>query len=102
MRFTLQIKGRFWPSEMLVAVAVLELASLALGAAPIVQIPRIETPPSLSDFEDMKPSLRVAGQMVRVTGFIAREPAAGAGPTQSTAVYLRYNAPNLYAVFACF
>src|SRR5260370_19810953 len=102
MRFTLETKGRFWPSEMLVAVAVLELDSLALGAAPIVQIPRIETPPSLSDFEDMKPSLRVAGQMVRVTGFIAREPADGAVPTQSTDVYLAYDEHNLYAVFVCF
>jgi len=102
MRFTLQIKGRFWPSEMLVAVAVLELASLALGAAPTVQIPRIETPPSLSDFEDMGPGVRVAGQMVKVTGFIAREPADGAVPTQTTDVYLAYDEHNLYAVFVCF
>src|SRR5258708_16164846 len=102
MRSPPQMKGRFWPSGMLVAVAVLELASLALGAAPTVQIPRIETPPSLSDFEGMKPSVRVAGQMVRVTGFIAREPADGAVPTQSTDVYLAYDAHNLYAVFVCF
>src|SRR5216683_2890340 len=102
MRFTLQIKGRFWPRVWLVAFAALELAPLALGTSPTVQIPRIETPPSLSDFEDMQPSVRVAGQMVRVTGFIAREPADGAAPTQNTDVYLAYDAHNLYAVFVCF
>src|SRR5258706_9948899 len=102
MRLTLQIKGKFWLSALLVALAVLELASLALCAAPTIQIPRIEPPPSLSDFEDMQPSVRVAGQMVKVTGFIAREPADGAAPTQNTDVYLAYDERNLYAVFVCF
>jgi hypothetical protein len=45
-------------------------------------------PPSLADFEDMQPSAGVAGHMVKVTGFIAREPADGADPTQDTNVYL--------------
>src|SRR6267143_1335348 len=102
MRFTLQIKGKSWLSALLVAFAVLELATLALATAPTIQIPRIETPPSLSDFEDMQPSVRVAGQMVKVTGFIAREPADGAVPTQTTDVYLAYDEHNLYAVFVCF
>src|SRR5882757_9051923 len=102
MRFTLQIKGKFWLRALLAALAVLELASLALGTAPTIQIPRIETPPSLSDFEDMKPGVRVAGRMVKVTGFIAREPADGATPTQTTDVYLAYDEHNLYAVFVCF
>src|SRR5258708_37898008 len=102
MHFTLQIKGQFWLRALLAAFAVLELASLALGAAPTIQIPRIETVPSLSDFEDMQPGVRVAGQMVRVTGFVAREPADGAAPTQNTDVHLPYDEPNLYAVFVCF
>src|SRR5437879_11656695 len=102
MRVSLQIKGKFWLRTLLVGFAVLELASLALGAAPTIQIPRIETPPSLSDFEEMKPGVRLAGQMIRVTGFIAREPADGATPTQNTDVYLAYDEHNLYAVFVCF
>src|SRR5260370_29115 len=102
MHFTLQIKGQFWLRALLAAFAVLELASFALGTSPTIQIPRIETPPSLADFEDMKPGVRVAGQMVRVTGFIAREPADGAVPTQTTDVYLAYDQHNLYAVFVCF
>lgn len=39
--------------------------------------------------------------MSKVTGFIAREPADGAEPTQSTDVYLAYDERNLYAVFVC-
>jgi len=69
-------------------VVVLALASFAFGTPPTIQIPRINTPPSLADFEDMQPSAGVAGHMVKVTGFIAREPADGADPTQDTNVYL--------------
>src|SRR5258707_7503677 len=101
MGFILQLKGKFWPRALLAAFAVLELASLALCAAPTIQIPRIDVVPSLSDFEDMKPGVRVAGQMVKVTGFIARAPADGAAPTQNTDVYLAYDERNLYAVFVC-
>ena len=39
--------------------------------------------------------------MLKVTGFIAREPADGAEPTQDTDAYLAYDAHNLYAVFVC-
>src|SRR5260370_39317114 len=102
MRFTLQIKGKSWLRAWLAAFAVLELASLALGTASTIRTPRNEVPPSLSDFEDMKPSVRVGGQMVRVTGSVAREPADGAAPTQNTDVYLAYDEHNLYAVFVCF
>ena len=77
------------------------LGSFGVAAPPTVQIPRIDTPPLLSDFEDMQPSARVAGKMVKVTGFIAREPADGAQPTQNTDVYLAYDQHNFYAVFVC-
>jgi hypothetical protein len=39
--------------------------------------------------------------MLKVSGFIAREPADGAPPTQETDVYLAYDDHNLYAVFLC-
>jgi hypothetical protein len=78
------------------------LLSLPLFAAPpIIQIPRVETAPTLADFEGMHPVSRVAEHMLKVTGFIAREPADGAQPTQDTDVYLAYDAHNLYAVFVC-
>src|SRR5579864_5691916 len=54
----------------------LALSTASLFAAPpTISIPRIETPPTLGDFEDMKPSSRVADHMLKITGFIVREPA---------------------------
>ena len=80
---------------------VLFLTARLSAALPTIQIPRIDTPPSLSDFAEMQPSARVAGKMAKITGFIAREPADGAEPTQNTDVYLAYDQHNLYAVFVC-
>lgn len=68
---------------------------------PTIRIPRIDTPPTLADFEGMQPSARVGSQMLKVTGFIAREPYDGAKPTQDTDVYLAYDQKNLYAAFVC-
>ncbi len=83
-----------------VAVVVL-LTTSALADPPTFQIPRIPSPPTLADFEDMQPSARVATHMVKVTGFVAREPNDGAAPSQSTDVYLAYDDRNLYAAFVC-
>jgi Domain of unknown function (DUF5916) len=70
-------------------------------ATPSIQIPRISFVPTLGDFAGMEPGPRVADHMSRVTGFIAREPADGAAPTQPTDAYLAYDERNLYAVFVC-
>lgn len=88
------------PNPARVLLCLLVLAPCLL-AGPTLTIPHIDTPPTLSDFEDMAPSPQVAGKMVKVTGFIAREPADGAQPTQNTDVYLAYDQTNLYAVFVC-
>lgn len=77
-------------------------AALPLWADnPTIQIPRTDTAPTLADFAGMQPNARVASQMIKVTGFVAREPADGAEPTQNTEVYLAYDQKNLYAVFVC-
>ena len=81
--------------------ATLLLTQLLFAAPPVIHIPRIETAPTLADFEGMHPVSRLAESMLKVTGFIAREPADGAEPTQDTDVYLAYDAHNLYAVFVC-
>ena len=86
---------------VLVFWAALFVAHSALAAPPAIQIPRIDTPPKLADFEAMRPIPTVAERMLKVTGFIAREPADGAQPTQDTDVYLAYDDRNLYAVFIC-
>lgn len=84
-----------------VVLSLLFLAGAAFAAPPSIQIPRIENPPTLADFEDMRPGSKVSGQMLKVSGFVAREPADGAEPTQDTDVYLAYDDRNLYAVFIC-
>jgi Domain of unknown function (DUF5916) len=83
------------------AAAILAVSPSAFAAPPIIQIPRISTAPTLADFEGMRPVTVVAEHMLKVRGFIAREPADGAQPTQDTDVYLAYDAHNLYAVFIC-
>jgi hypothetical protein len=77
------------------------LTPFGYAASPNIQIPRIDTPPKLADFEAMRPSAHISERMLKVTGFIAREPADGAQPTQDTDVYLAYDDHNLYAVFMC-
>src|SRR5215469_14733543 len=93
--------GNLRLKTILASLAVLLAASSAFAAAPTIQIPRIETPPKLADFEAMRPIAPVAERMLKVTGFIAREPADGAQPTQDTDVYLAYDDHNLYVVFIC-
>jgi hypothetical protein len=80
-------------------VLMLALTPLFAADTPNIQIPRIDTAPTLADFEDMQASPRVAAQMLKVTGFIVREPSDGAQPTQDTDAYLAYDQHNLYAVF---
>ncbi|HVI77226.1 MAG TPA: DUF5916 domain-containing protein, partial [Candidatus Acidoferrum sp.] len=83
------------------ALVFLLLAPLLYAAPPNIQIPRLESPPTLSDFEGMRPTARIAERMLKVTGFVAREPADGAEPTQDTDVYLAYDNHNFYAAFVC-
>src|SRR5499427_1113356 len=93
--------GNLRLKTIIASLAALLAASSAFAAAPTIQIPRIERPPTLADFEAMHPIPAVSEHMVKVTGFIAREPADGAQPTQDTDVYLAYDDRNLYAVFIC-
>ncbi len=72
------------------------------GPAPRVEIPSIARPPRLEDFEGMRPGPEVAGQMLRVEGFVQRLPRDGAPVSERTEVYLGYDQQHLYAVFVCF
>ena len=65
-------------------------------------IPRLEHAPSLDDFLSMQPAGETASQMVRVTGFVQRNPHDGEAVTEPTEAYLGYDEKNLYAVFICF
>ncbi|MGH9577707.1 MAG: hypothetical protein ACRD3R_09745, partial [Terriglobales bacterium] len=57
---------------------VLLAAEMFANTAPHLEIPRIARPPRLEDFEGMQPAPEVAGQMVKVTGFLQRVPQDGA------------------------
>jgi len=98
LAFVISTKSRL---KLAAGAALLCLAMPLFAAPPAIQIPRIETAPRLAEFEGMHPAARVGDHMLKVSGFIAREPADGAQPTQDTDVYLAYDAHNLYAVFIC-
>ena len=76
------------------------VSNVLAAPAPTIHVPRIDSPPTLADFEEMHPNERVA-DMIKVSGFIAREPSDGAKPTQDTDVYLAFDQKNLYAAFVC-
>jgi hypothetical protein len=77
------------------------LAALAQNI-PSVSIPQISQEPQLDDFIGMEPATALARQMVKIEGFVQREPVDGAPATQRTEVYLGYDATSLYAVFLAF
>lgn len=67
-----------------------------------LHIPHLELRPTLADFVDMRPSAAVAGKMLKVDGFLQRDPKDGAPVSQKTEVYLGYTDKNLYVVCICF
>jgi len=101
MLLVLVIRNNFRSKLTRVAASLLLFVPVGYAAPPEIQIPRIEHPPQLADFEAMRPGGGVSENMLKVSGFIAREPADGAPPTQNTDVYLAYDDHNLYAVFIC-
>lgn len=101
MLFPIVIPRKLHKKPLWLLTAILLFTAGLYAAPPVIQIPRIEAPPTLADFEDMQPNARVSERMLKVSGFVAREPADGAEPTQNTDVYLAYDSHNLYAVFLC-
>ncbi|MCH7985510.1 MAG: carbohydrate binding family 9 domain-containing protein [Acidobacteria bacterium] len=72
------------------------------GPRPELVIPRVDRPPVLEDFLEMKPNREVDGRLAKVTNFIQREPSDGAPASQRTEVYLGYDNKNLYIIFVAF
>lgn len=71
-------------------------------AVSTLVIPRLERAPALEEFLSMQPAGDIAPRMVKVTGFLQRNPHDGQPASQRTEAYLGYDAKNLYAVFVCF
>src|SRR3974390_3949013 len=95
---------------VLIAAHVLAFAGRAKDSAAVVaptkfatlHIPKLELRPTLGDFLDMQPSPAVAGKMLKVDGFLQRDPKDGAPASQRTEAYLGYTDKNLYVVFLAF
>ncbi|MFQ5694356.1 MAG: DUF5916 domain-containing protein [Terriglobia bacterium] len=95
--------------SVVLLLAVLVSAPALLGAAPginvprpVQAIPRVERPPTLEDFLDMKPNGEMEGTLAKVEGFIQREPSDGAPSSQRAEAYLGYDDKNLYVIFVAF
>jgi hypothetical protein len=69
---------------------------------PALTIPRLQRPPELEDFLDMKPEGEIALEMAKVTGFSQRNPHDGKAVSKPTEAYLGYDQKNIYVVFVCF
>ncbi|PYT49135.1 MAG: hypothetical protein DMG44_11820 [Acidobacteria bacterium] len=67
-----------------------------------LHIPHLENRPAIADFITMQASSAVARKMLKVEGFIQRDPKDGSPISQKTEVYLGYTDQNLYVVCVCF
>jgi len=67
-----------------------------------LHIPRLQQRPTLEDFSDMQPTPALARSMLKVDGFLQRDPKDGSPISQRTEVYLGYTDKNLYVVCVCF
>ncbi|MBS1840316.1 MAG: carbohydrate binding family 9 domain-containing protein [Acidobacteria bacterium] len=67
-----------------------------------LHIPHMQKRPTIDDFESMQPSPAIAGQMLKIDGFLQRDPKDGAPISQKTEVYLGYTNENLYVICVCF
>lgn len=67
-----------------------------------LHIPRLDQSPGLNDFLGMQPGPGVASKMLKVEGFIQRDPKDGAAISQKTEAYVGYTDKNLYVVAICF
>jgi Domain of unknown function (DUF5916) len=65
-------------------------------------VPRLEVGPKLADFEGMEPASPLAKTMLKITGFIQRDPKDGMPVSQRTEAYLGYTEKNFYVVFLAF
>src|SRR5574337_134580 len=84
------------------AFAQTAISSDLAGPRPTVTIPRVISPPRLSDFLGMKPDTAMAGKMLEIQGFIQRTPKDNAPPNQRTDVYMGYDSNYLSVVFVAF
>ncbi len=97
-----------FPGELLRLLGVLAVLCLNMWAnsedSPVSTLimPLLSSAPVLENFLTMKAEGASAQQMVKVTGFVQRDPHDGQPASQRTEAYLGYDRKNLYVVFVCF
>jgi hypothetical protein len=74
----------------------------AAGPRAEVHVPRVQTPPRIEDFLEMKPRDELAGELAKIEDFRQYIPKYGEPSTQHTEAYLGYDDKHFYAVFVCF
>jgi hypothetical protein len=103
---------QMWPTRLTQVLALLIfVCPVATCAGPRAKdsvafaklhIPHMQKRPTIEDFESMQPSPAVAGQMLKVDGFLQRDPKDGSPISQKTEVYVGYTNENLYVICLCF
>ena len=90
---------------MLITFGIPSLADDAGSSPPIrptVTIPRVDEAPQLEDFLAMKPSPRLQGKLLKVTGFTQTLARDGEPVSQNTDSYLAYDDENIYIITVAF
>ena len=108
MRHSLSSK-RSWALR-LILLALLGPSLPALAGPPAkdsvtftsLHIPHLKKRPAIADFLTMQPSPAFASEMLKIDGFVQRDPKDGSPISQKTEVYLGYTDQNLYVVCVCF
>src|ERR1700693_4885013 len=67
-----------------------------------LHIPHLDQSPGLNDFLGMQPGEGATSKMLKVEGFLQRDPKDGAAISQKTEAYVGYTDKNLYVVAICF
>ncbi len=100
------MKSIFSPAPLLFLMAcwLLLAGSAAAGdpPSPGIVIPRVDRPPTLEDFLEMKPGPAVEGKLAKVDDFRQTRPSDGKPGTERTEAYIGYDDKNLYVVFVAF
>ena len=66
------------------------------------KVPLLSRALRLSDFEGMKPSPDLGEHLLKLTGFVQRQPHDGQPASEDTVAYLGYTSTDLYVAFVCF
>ena len=106
MHLFLRIMSRTWAIGVLLLCVLgpppARAESSLNGPRPVLTIPRVDEPPILEDYLNMKPNGAMDGKLAKVEGFIQQVPRDGEPSSQRTEVYLGYDDKNLYAIIIAF